>query len=230
MTKILAIDTTFGACSVAILSGDEVLATKKEVRARGHVERLLPMIEEVRKSADLELSEMDFVATTIGPGTFAGVRVGLSAAKGMCLALEVPLIPVVSLDAIAAEFYAFNPDFDGELMVAMDARRGEVYLRGYDISQGQSRSIYEPAALSIENAEKKLENRLITVIGSGANLLLDCGDLELRQYHNPSAEYVAKVASQNLQHAASCHEVSPLYLRAPDAIKPAPISMVVVDE
>lgn len=230
MTKILAIDTTLGACSAAIIENAEVLAAMEEIRARGHVERLLPMIEEVREQADIHLSELDFIATTIGPGTFAGVRVGLSAAKGLGLALDIPLIPVTSLEAIICEFCSFNPDFNGEVAVAIDARRGEIYMQGFEVTKGDFISKHEPRALSIEQASGQLQSELVTIIGSGTSLLLKNGGLEITHYHNPTSEYVAKVAISKIPEAASCHDISPLYLRAPDAIKPSPLKMVILDD
>ncbi len=230
MTKILAIDTTLGACSAAIVAEGKVLATKKEVRARGHVERLLPMIDEVRENAAIELADLDHIATTVGPGTFAGVRVGLATAKGLGLALEIPLVAVTSLEATAWEFASFNPDFESDLLVATDARRGELYCQRFTLSEGKPMPLDEAQALAIEKAKKTLGERLITVIGSGTSLLLEDGGLNLEQYHNPSAEFVGKWAHENLASAVSCHEISPLYLRAPDAIKPAPLKMVVTDE
>ncbi len=230
MTKILAIDTTLGACSAAIVADRKVLATKKEVRARGHVERLLPMIEEVQKEAGIELADVNYIAATIGPGTFAGVRVGLSTAKGLGLALNKPLISVTSLEAIVSEFCAFNPDFVGKVAVAIDARRGEVYLQQFSVSEGTYTPLDAAEALPIENASRRLGDELITALGSGASLVFDYTGLEMEQYHNPSAEYVGICALSKIDDAQSCHEVSPLYLRAPDAIRPAPLKMVVVDE
>ncbi len=119
MIKILAIDTTLGACSAAVIVDGDVVAHSKQVRARGHVELLLPMIEEVREKASIELSELDFIAATVGPGTFAGVRVGLSAAKGLGLALDIQLIPVTSLEAIICEFCAFNLTSKGKLLLQL---------------------------------------------------------------------------------------------------------------
>lgn len=230
MIKILALDTTLGACSAAVIVDGDVVAHSKQDRARGHVELLLPMIEEVREKASTELSELDFIAATVGPGTFAGVRVGLSAAKGLGLALGIQLIPVTSLEAIICEFCAFNPDFKGEVTVAIDARRGEIYMQSYNVTEGEFKPKYEAHALSIEDAFEKLGSELTTIIGSGASLLSDNGNIEMDQYQSPSAKFVGIAALRKMSEAISCHAISPLYLRAPDAIKPTPLKIVISDD
>ena len=131
MTYILAIDTTLGACSTSLLKDKYVLSRMMEVRARGHVERLLPMISETLIEAQVKQSDLDYIAVTIGPGTFAGVRIGLSAAKGMALALNIPLIAITSLEAIAFQYVQENVQFSGKFAVAIDAHRGEIYVQTF---------------------------------------------------------------------------------------------------
>lgn len=230
MKKILAIDTTLGACSAAIVVDDQVVARNKELRARGHVERLLPMIEDVRLQAEIVLSELDFIAVTVGPGTFAGVRVGLSAAKALGLALDKPLIPITSIEALVYEFCCNNTDFEGHLTVSIDARRNEFYMQDFNITGGMFEPINNPQAQAFDVAAKHLEENTVTIIGSGAKLLLDSTGHELGNFQSPNAEYVGKLGFKKISDAVSCHDISPLYLRAPDAIKPAPLNIVVTDD
>src|SRR5882724_7006196 len=98
--KLLAVDTALGACSVAVLDGDTVLAHRFEEMARGHAEALAPMVEEAM--AGMDFAALDRLAVTTGPGTFTGQRVGLAFMRGLRIALHKPLIGVTTLEAIAA--------------------------------------------------------------------------------------------------------------------------------
>ena len=100
--KILAVDTALGACSVALLRGEEVLAHIFEPMDRGHAERLAPMVDEAMKAAKTDFAALDRLAVTVGPGTFTGQRVGLAFMRGLRLALKRPLTGVTTLEAIAA--------------------------------------------------------------------------------------------------------------------------------
>ena len=100
--KILAVDTALGACSVALLSGDKILAHSFEEMARGHAERLAPMVQETMAKAGIAFSDIDRLAVTTGPGTFTGQRVGLAFMRGLRIALKKPLTGVTTLEAMAA--------------------------------------------------------------------------------------------------------------------------------
>src|SRR5258708_35827499 len=99
--KILAVDTALGACSVALLDGNNVLAHIFEAMDRGHAERLAPMVEETMEKAGADFSALDRLGVTIGPGTFTGQRVGLAFMRGLRLALRLPLTGVTTLEAMA---------------------------------------------------------------------------------------------------------------------------------
>jgi len=104
--RILAFDTALGACSAAVWADGLVLARAFEPRSRGHAEALLPMIEAVLAEAGLRLDALDRLAVTVGPGSFAGTRVGLAAARGLALATGLPLVGVTTLEAVAFDLPA----------------------------------------------------------------------------------------------------------------------------
>ena len=83
--RILAFDTALEACSVAICETDRVIAHRHEILSKGHAERLVPMIELALADAEMQFQDLDLIAVTVGPGTFTGIRIGLSAARGIAL-------------------------------------------------------------------------------------------------------------------------------------------------
>src|SRR5580698_5110719 len=98
---ILAVDTALGACSVAVLDGDTILAHRFEEMTRGHAEALAPMVEAVMRQAGVAFTQLDRLAVTTGPGTFTGQRVGLAFMRGVRVALKKPLIGITTLEAMA---------------------------------------------------------------------------------------------------------------------------------
>ena len=230
MNTILAIDTTLGACSAAIIKDGELLGHMLEARARGHVERLLPMVAELCEETGTALPELSHIAVTVGPGTFAGVRIGLSAAKGMGLALDVPLIPVTTLQAIAYEYGFDHKDFSGKIAVAIDARRGEIYLQVFEINLGACEGYSDAAAVPVDTAKNNIHSTVSVVIGSAAPMLKDENLHYTEGYIHPKAEMIAGLAAASLSLAMDSDQISPLYLRAPDAILPAKQDMIIIDD
>ncbi|MBI1260173.1 MAG: tRNA (adenosine(37)-N6)-threonylcarbamoyltransferase complex dimerization subunit type 1 TsaB [Rhizobiales bacterium] len=223
--NLLAFDTAQGALSVAVV-GARPLASRHELRQRGHAENLMPMIAEVMLEAGLGYDDLDALAVTVGPGTFTGLRVGLSAARGIALSRSLPLVGVTTLEAIA-EPVMTDP---GEVIVsAFDARRGEIYLQVFapDLTP-----LMEPMLVALESVQDHLPKERMVGVGSAAALVDDV----LRDHHRafrladaaaqPDALAVARIAHDRLKlhGAAKFREApAPLYLRKPDAKLPGGI-------
>ena len=120
--NLLAIETATESCSAAVLGGERLLA-RSELAPRRHAELLLPMCEELLAEAGLRRADLDAVAVGCGPGAFTGVRLAISAAQGIALALDLPVLPVSSLAALAMQ----APDNGAAILAVIDARMGEVY-------------------------------------------------------------------------------------------------------
>lgn len=133
--RLLALDTATEACSVALWSGGGIQAHRHVLEPRGHTRQLLPMVEAVLLEAGCTLADLDGLACTRGPGSFTGVRVGVSAAQGLAFAADLPVLPVSTLDVLAWQAHQSSP-VHTRWQVAMDARMNEIYYAGYRISDG----------------------------------------------------------------------------------------------
>src|SRR5437773_1836431 len=100
---VFGLDTCLASCSVAVRDGERVLASAREVMARGHQERLAPMAQAVMARAGLGFGQLDRIAVIVGPGSFTGLRVGIAFAKGLAAALDLPAVGIGALEALAAE-------------------------------------------------------------------------------------------------------------------------------
>ncbi len=127
-TKILAIDTATENCSVALLDGDNVYF-RSEVAPRDHTKKVLPMVDEVLKEANVSLSQLDALAFGRGPGSFTGVRIGIGIAQGLAFGANLPMIGISTLAAMAQGTYRVHGS--EQVAAAIDARMSEVYWGRY---------------------------------------------------------------------------------------------------
>ena len=218
--KILAVETCLGACSVALLEGEKVLAHRWQAMERGHAEALAPMVEEITN--DLARNALDRLAVTVGPGTFTGQRVGLSFMRGLGLALQRPLTGVTSLEAMAAAACAET----GPLSKGMDraaaihdARREEAYLALVE----NGRLVLAPRVMPFTAAIQAIRAFGACVLaGTGAPAAKEAldDDYVLSTIRQPDALFVARLAQALPMPSTDAPPPAPLYLRAPDAKLP----------
>ena len=136
--NILALDTSMGACSAAVLrtnGAERTLFVRQEAMARGHAEALMPMVAETMAEASLPFAELDVIAATTGPGSFTGVRIAIAAARGLALVTGAGLFGTDSLTVMAKAAEHLAEPF----AVAVDARRGMLYFGLYDGDARQAR-------------------------------------------------------------------------------------------
>jgi tRNA threonylcarbamoyladenosine biosynthesis protein TsaB len=138
--RILAMDTSAGACSAALRDDGGIVERVQEMQ-RGHAEALMPMIVSVMRAADRQFQDLDLVAVTVGPGAFTGLRVGLAAARGIALAAGLPCFGVTTLEAIA-EAIDWSTLAHRPALVVLDNRQGGVYAQLY-----QAGRALEPAGV-----------------------------------------------------------------------------------
>lgn len=220
---ILAFDTAQGALSAAIRDGDGELASFFEPRTRGHAEALMPLLETLLAEAALGFSDLDALAVTVGPGTFTGLRVGLSAARGLALALGLPLVGVTTLESIAEPVGAAP---DETVIASFDAKRNEVYLQ---VFSSALIPITEPLLVDLGDVAAHLPEGRLVLVGTGSALLVEilagrAADLRIAEARpQPEAAAIARIAMKRLAaegRGAFRQAPQPLYIRAPDAKLP----------
>lgn len=206
---VLALDTAGVDCAAAIYDSEagKVLAEVCETIGKGHAERLMAMIDEALAASGLVLADLDRVAVTIGPGSFTGIRVGVAAARGLALALGIEAVGVTTLAVLAAvqrEAGESRP-----VLVAMDAKRGEVYAQAFAPDGSE---LSEPAELAIADAQALPARYAAVATGSGAPLVNGA-----EEGAGPDHFSIAQVARLGADLQPGAAKPKPLYLRAPDA-------------
>ena len=210
--KLLAVDTALGACSVAVIDGDQVRAHRHEFMDRGHAEALAPMVDETMNDAKIGFSSLDRLAVTTGPGTFTGQRVGLAFMRALRIALHRPLIGITTLAAMAE---AAKAETGLARAIALhDARRDEVYVQ---IDDKPEVLLFEDMARMLRSIDGKAQ---IALAGTAAVRACDALSKRfvLSTIRQPDALWVARLA---VMAPGTDTAPRPLYLRAPDAKLPS---------
>ncbi len=223
--KLLAIDSSGLVATVAIVSEDTMLAEYTVNYKKTHSQTLLPMLDEITKMVEMELSEVDGIAVAAGPGSFTGLRIGSATAKGLGLALDKPIIPVPTLDGLAYNLYGT----DKLICPMMDARRNQVYTGLYEFKGSKFHVIKEQAALSVEEILKEINQlgREVIFLGDGVpvyqGIIEDCTTVSYefapphmnRQRAGAIGALGIKYYQNNQLQTAGEHE--PVYLRLSQA-------------
>lgn len=163
--RILAIDSSGLVATVAILEKNSMLAEYTLNYKKTHSQTLLPMLDEIVKQLDFDLETIDAIAVAAGPGSFTGLRIGSATAKGLGLALDKPVIPVPTVDALAYNVWGVND----VVCPMMDARRNQVYTGIYAF-EGNELKVLEPQmAVDISEIAEKLNalGREVVFLGDG---------------------------------------------------------------
>ncbi len=205
---LLALDTSTSAITVALHDGARVLAEATTLDARAHGERLAPGIREVLEAAGATPGDLTHVVCGLGPGPFTGLRVGIVTARVLALVTGAALHGVCSLDALAAA----GPE--GEVLVATDARRKEVYWARYAVSPGSVRALGAPAVT--KPAELAPQVRALPTVGRGPVLYPGLFPAPV-DVLDVSAAALADLAVARLAAGEALADREPLYLRRPDA-------------
>ncbi|WP_343313150.1 tRNA (adenosine(37)-N6)-threonylcarbamoyltransferase complex dimerization subunit type 1 TsaB [Brucella sp. BE17] len=213
--KILALDTAASWCAAAVLDKehDSVLGAVSENIGKGHAEVLMDHIGRALAQAALSIRDIDRVAVNVGPGSFTGVRIGVSAARGFALALDCPAIGITAFEALA--FETQDKTAGKPVTVFLDAHRGEIYAQGFDAGL---HPLSQPLIFSRGEAEayaRALSGDTVLAGSAAASINEACGGGFALASLEPTAriDTYARLGAKR----ASGDAPKPLYMRGPDA-------------
>ena len=175
MALILAIETGTDICSVALIRDGELIALRESDEERNHAKKIAVFVDELLREYNIAAEELDAVAVSKGPGSYTGLRIGVSFAKGLCYGQNIPLVAVGSLDSLVEvareDFEAGIIDieqWDNALLCPMiDARRMEVYTQLFD-TDGVAQSEVEAKIIDTESFAEERKDRPFVIFGNGA--------------------------------------------------------------
>jgi tRNA threonylcarbamoyl adenosine modification protein YeaZ len=214
---VLALDTSGAAVAVALVESTtgQPLAVRQVLGTRGHGEHLSPSISACLAEAGAVPGDLGAVVAGLGPGPFTGLRVGLVTAAALGDALGIATYGVCSLDAVAAAISTAK----GDLLVATDARRREVYWARYrDGARIDGPHVSAPSEVPVAG--------IAAMTGAGARQYADVLGLPLLDIDLPDPRQLARIASARIESGAPSEALTPLYLRRPDAVVPAALKTV----
>jgi tRNA threonylcarbamoyladenosine biosynthesis protein TsaB len=214
---ILAIDTALDACAAGVLDTEagRLIAMESQAMKRGHAEALMPLIGRVMKDSGVAFASLDRIAVTTGPGSFTGLRVGLSAARGIALAANKPVAGVTTLSAYAAPVVSENAEHP--VISAIDARHDHIY---FQVVSGSGGSLIRPRVAPIEEALGASQFGAPHLVGNAARILSQRWPSQAPppfEVDEQPAPDIAWVAWLGAAVSPTTAPPRPFYLRAPDA-------------
>ncbi|GAA4269140.1 tRNA (adenosine(37)-N6)-threonylcarbamoyltransferase complex dimerization subunit type 1 TsaB [Hyunsoonleella aestuarii] len=221
MAHILNIETATTNCSVSISRNGECIALKEDYDKKySHAERLHVYVDDVLKEANLNSQDLDAIAVSKGPGSYTGLRIGVSAAKGLCFALNIPLISVSTLEALA---YQVDCE-DGTIVSMLDARRMEVYSAVFDAKHNQIRET-QAQVLDEDAFKHYLDQGKVYFIGNGVEKtkeLINHSNAIFIENKLPSAKEMCSLgfSKYKISDTEDVAYFEPYYLKDFVAIKP----------
>lgn len=222
--KILGLETSAKSVSAAVAENGTVLALAYQNNGLTHSVTLMPLVDGMLRNASLTLDDIGLIAVAHGPGSFTGLRIGVSAAKGLAWAKGLPCCGVSTLEAMA---YGVR-DFEGLIVCAMDARRQQIYHALFRSENGALTRLCDDCAIGLDAVAARLQGETlpILVVGDGGELAhryltaqgIDCR-LASPAHRFQSAAGVALCAQQLAQQGEVCtaQELRPVYLRLSQA-------------
>ena len=205
--KLLAIDSSGLVASVAVVCDEELIGEFTVNYKKTHSQTLLPMLDETAKMIELDMDTIDAVAVAAGPGSFTGLRIGSATAKGLGLALGIPLVAVPTLHGLAYNLWGAK----GLVCPIMDARRGQVYTAIFEFRGDELVVVEDQMAIGIEELAEKLlaYDRKVTFLGDGVPVFRKV--LEEKLFGK--TEVMFAPANMNRQRAASVAALGLRYYR-----------------
>lgn len=223
--KILSIECSALPCSVAIIEDDKIIASSFICEKLTHSQTLMPMIESVLDSSNLSINDIDGFALSHGPGSFTGIRIGISAVKGLAQATKKRCVGISTLRAIAENYN----DTNAIICCVMDARCNQVYNALFKSENGALTRICDDRAILCDELaneiNEKYKNENVIIVGDGSDVFypfvkefenIAISDME-RRYQNAVGVALSAVKSFSSGKTLSPNDLLPVYLRLPQA-------------
>lgn len=180
--NILLIETATAVCSVALAGDEGILAELHTAQPNAHSSQLSPLIGRLYAMCGIAARQLGAVCVSSGPGSYTGLRIGVSTAKGICYALGIPLLSVPTLQSMASQFYAQNPAYKGMVCPMIDARRMEVYAGVYDRALRPVREV-SADVVDADTYRPWLDGHNVYFFGNGAKKCMET-------INHPNAHYI----------------------------------------
>lgn len=203
MALILSIETGTDICSVALANDGELMALRESDEGRDHAKKVALFVDELLRETGVQPSDIDAIAVGKGPGSYTGLRIGVSFAKGMCYALDIPLIAIGSLDALTEvareDFEAGILDVEEEdwtkakLCPMVDARRMEVYAQVFDVEANAQSDVVAEVVTEESFSKWRSEGRFV-IFGNGAKKCAEVLPDAIIENIVPSARGIVRLA------------------------------------
>ena len=174
MNNILCVDTTSEFCSVSLFNGNELVNTVNSKIERSHSKLIISLVEKVIKESKIEISDIDAFSISRGPGSYTGLRIGLSCLKGFCYGLDKPLISLNTLKILAKSATEKIDNKDSYICPMVDARRMEVFTKLYNYSMDEVSG--DRALILDNNSFSNYKDKIIYIVGSGSSKFEDISD------------------------------------------------------
>lgn len=220
---ILGIDSAVNGCGVCVYNAQEPEKSVKHIleMSRGQAEALVPAVQNAVEEAGIQFKDISLIATTIGPGTFTGLRVGLSAAKSFAMSLSVPVKGFTTLEVIAKSYFDDHSSCSN-LCVLLESRREDYYCQIWD--QG-GQVLLEPSALVADEILNRVGNTETVIIGDALERFKsEVGEVSnfefIEGYAQPDPYCLSKMAEIEYMSNQESSGVEPLYLRGADVSEP----------
>lgn len=224
--RILAIECSAKPCSVAIIEDDKILASAFTNVGLTHSQTLMPMVEDALKRSLIDIGDIEGFAVSAGPGSFTGIRIGISAVKGMAASRKVPCAEISTLRAMAENYI----DTDCIVCAVMDARCAQVYNALFDVENGEVKRLCDDRALMCDDLKTEIENlssngKKIVIVGDGTDVFYpfvkDIPNVNLshesRRYQNAVGIGFAALDKFSQNDVKNPEDLLPVYLRLPQA-------------
>jgi tRNA threonylcarbamoyl adenosine modification protein YeaZ len=210
---ILAIDTSSAQCAACVFDTDRGRETGRHVLdlGKGHAEHLMAVIEAALGQAGAGYSALGRIAVSVGPGSFTGVRVGVSTARGLALALKIPAIGISTLEAVAAESHADNT---AKVLVAFESAGGALQAALYS---PRGETLMAPAIVQADEAVRLAHEHSPTLAGTAARRIAEASGVDLTIGSELNTADIGIYARLCATKGDDAEKPKPLYLREPDA-------------